>query len=353
MIGRTIRAFKRRLSKKIKLNYYFNIPYGRKIIIPGTPTHSNLGDSAIVLAQIIFLKKLGIKNERIKEVTFREYYEYRKILKKCIKKDDLIVSLGGGNMGNQWKGEEVFRYDLLNDFKENPIIIFPQTIHFVDTENVEQEKRESVEHYESQNKLTMIAREQKSYETMKNLYKNTNILLAPDIVLSTKKEDYDVVSGERKGVLFCIRNDVEKSISNDDWEILKKKVKENGLEYRDTDMHAEESVTKENRQELVKKKMQEFCDAKLVVTDRLHGMIFAAITETPCIVFSNYNHKVKGTYEWINSLPYIRFAENVSQALSYIPELLNISSEECKYDNENLNQYYKQIQDEVENNSWR
>ena len=60
--------------------------------------------------------------------------------------------------------------------------------------------------------------------------------------------------------------------------------------------------------------MQEFCDAKLVITDRLHGMIFAAISETPCIVFSNYNHKVGGTYEWIKQLPYIRYVENMGEA---------------------------------------
>ena len=35
--------------------------------------------------------------------------------------------------------------------------------------------------------------------------------------------------------------------------------------------------------------MSEIGKRKVVVTDRLHGMIFCAITGTPCVVFSNYN----------------------------------------------------------------
>lgn len=37
-----------------------------------------------------------------------------------------------------------------------------------------------------------------------------------------------------------------------------------------------------------------FRECELVITDRIHGMIFAAITGTPCIALSNY--KIKGTY---------------------------------------------------------
>lgn len=58
-------------------------------------------------------------------------------------------------------------------------------------------------------------------------------------------------------------------------------------------------------------KFKDFQKSKLVITDRLHGMVFCAISGTPCIAFSNYNHKVKGTYDWIKDLDYIKYVDNI------------------------------------------
>ena len=87
----------------------------------------------------------------------------------------------------------------------------------------------------------------------------------------------------------------------------------------------------------------EFASAELVVTDRLHGMIFATITGTPCLVFSNNNHKVSESYKWIHSLPYIKFIKTAEEAISFIPELLNM--QECKYDTELLQPQFKALKE--------
>ena len=60
-------------------------------------------------------------------------------------------------------------------------------------------------------------------------------------------------------------------------------------------------------------------------------MAFAALTETPCVVFSNYNHKVKGTYQWLKHLPYIKYVESVDKAIEYIPKLNQIQN--CHFEN--------------------
>ena len=91
--------------------------------------------------------------------------------------------------------------------------------------------------------------------------------------------------------------------------------------------------------------MNEIGKRKLVITDRLHGMIFCAITGTPCIVFSNYNHKVKGSLKWLEHLNYIRFLDDSSKTEETLKELINIK--ETKYDNtdilKNLNKIVEKI----------
>ena len=58
-----------------------------------------------------------------------------------------------------------------------------------------------------------------------------------------------------------------------------------------------------------------------MITDRLHGMVFCAITGTPCIVLSNNHHKVKGTYEWIKHLDYIKYVTDIAEVMKQVTYL--------------------------------
>ena len=48
--------------------------------------------------------------------------------------------------------------------------------------------------------------------------------------------------------------------------------------------------------------LKKFAKAKIVVTDRLHGMIFTIITNTPCIAINNLSGKVKGVYDTLSDI---------------------------------------------------
>ncbi|MGN0976193.1 MAG: polysaccharide pyruvyl transferase family protein, partial [Gemmiger sp.] len=147
--------------------------------------------------------------------------------------------------------------------------------------------------------------------------------------------------GVRDGVLLCMRGDAERSMTDRNRNAVESLLHSHGLRWRITDMYCEAEVTKEARSDRVREKMEEFTRAALVITDRLHGMVFAAITGTPCIVFSNYNHKVRGTYAWIKYLPYIRYAETAADVERVLPELL--SMEGCRYDNAPLMPYFEKL----------
>jgi pyruvyl transferase EpsI len=336
-------------KKKIEFHFPRKLlfPRGKKVFVLGTPVHSNIGDSAIVLAELGFLHHCQISSSRIKELTLTETKQYSKMVFRCLRanRHNVICWHGGGNMGDQWFPEEQFRRQAMEKLPHNPMVLFPQTLYYTPTERGTREKTASIPHYNARLGLTIVAREEKSYQEMQHLYPDTPILLTPDIVLSSTMEDYGVKKQDRAGVLFCVRSDAEKSVDPSVWEDLKASVMEEGRQIRITDMYAEQAVTKENRALRVREKMQEFCSAELVITDRLHGMVFAAITETPCIVFSNYNHKVKGTYDWIRYLPYIRFAETAEDAKQAIPTLL--AMEGCHFDNAPLKPYFDKLAEVV------
>lgn len=331
-------------KRYIKWWKFLRLPFGKKAYLIGTPDHTNIGDSAIVVAEFNFLHYFFSKNY-IKEITVEEYKKNKKIIMRLLLRRDLLCGHGGGNMGNLWYHEELFRYSFIEAFPNNPIIIFPQTVFFTNDENGKKAQDDSLIHYESHQKLTLVAREKKSYDTLNELYKKPNKLLTPDIVLSTIMNDYDVSVKNRSGVLLVFRSDSEKAMTDNDRDLIKEYLENKSLVYHETDMYSDEPVTKDNRMALVRKKMQEFADAWLVITDRLHGMIFAAITETPCIVFSNNHHKVKGTYDWIEYLDYIRYVDDVNEAIAIIPELMNIKK--CKYDNQPLKEYFDNLAEEV------
>lgn len=94
-----------------------------------TPTHGNLGDHAIVLAQYQLFEQLGAE-KNIVEITRQQYERYRSYLQSIIKPEDLIVIDGGGNIGTLWPEEETKMRDIITRFPDNPIFIFPQTAFF-------------------------------------------------------------------------------------------------------------------------------------------------------------------------------------------------------------------------------
>ncbi|MDN6852548.1 MAG: polysaccharide pyruvyl transferase family protein, partial [Tetragenococcus koreensis] len=54
-------------------------------------------------------------------------------------------------------------------------------------------------------------------------------------------------------------------------------------------------------------KLDQIKASEVVVTDRLHGMIFSAITQTPCLVFdNNYGKASAFYYNWLEDLDYIQ-----------------------------------------------
>lgn len=266
--------------------------------------YGNLGDVAITYAQEKILKE-KYPDYEIVDVPISKTLSLLCPIKKIATPNDIITITGGGNMGEMYGDIELLRLMVIRTFPNNKIIIFPQTINYSadNTYLLRFAKRTYCNH----RNLTMLAREEVSYNKMHELFPMVNIKITPDIVM-TLDERHET---ERKGVVFCLRNDKEKSAQSQKAHDLRTEATNMGLPIIDYDTHIDkEHMPLDVRKEELNKIWTIFNSTQLVVTDRLHGMIFAYITGTPAIVFPNSNFKVEKCYEWIKNCNYIHVCKD-------------------------------------------
>lgn len=303
-----------------------------------TPEHGNLGDHAIALSEISILNQIGIN---YLEITGRQLSKLKKHKLLDVMNGYPILINGGGNLGTLWFDVEKLQRFILEENSKSKIIVLPNTIFYEDTKYGKQELNNSIRIYGKHNSLTLCAREKTSYEFMKEVYRN--VVLIPDMVLKMKPE---IENRERSGCLLCLRNDLEKTMNDEQYSIIKEQVNSIFDCVKNTDMVLPSAVSIDEREEKVYDKFKEFSGAELVVTDRLHGMIFCAVTGTPCLVINSKSPKVKGCYEWIKHLDYIRFVDDVSKITE---EYAKISKKNNVYDNSHLDKYYEDLKSMIKN----
>ena len=199
--------------------------FKNKIYIFGTPMHGNLGDQAIVLAEEKFLKDNFKKYKAIK-IESSIVKSRKQIIKKIIG-NSLIMVHGGGFLGSLWMNEEQMFRTTIENFPNNKIIVFPQTIYFSNDKEGKKILEESKKIYNSHNNLHICCREEYSYKFMKKEFPKCNIMLVPDMVLYLNEyaQKYN-----RNNVLLCLRKDKEKIDNNLD--IIIKKLNSYKLFYR-------------------------------------------------------------------------------------------------------------------------
>ena len=321
-----------------KTNFILNFKRtkeGRCVII-ATPVHGNLGDQAIVYAEKNMLKRI-YPEKQILEIPNYAYVLFPKLCKKYISSKDIVVIDGGGNLGSLWPWEDEKISNIISDFQHNKIYIFPQTCYYDLQKDLPLIERNR-EIYDVADDLTVMLRDHRSFETFQTLYPNTKSILIPDIVFSLHP---DLKVTRQNKVLLCFREDLEKNIGDADRKLIEDFLHSKGVGFECTSTLVNKRVVEKNRDKMLNKKWIEFSSAKLVITDRLHAMIFSAITETPCIAIDNLSKKVSGAYEWIKDLDYVKCVDSTDEMIKLISDM--ISKNDCKNDFEYPEQQIKEI----------
>ncbi|MEE6133333.1 polysaccharide pyruvyl transferase family protein [Priestia sp. GS2] len=347
---------KRFVPKSLKYNayYYFGGDYSEKFNKNNNPRvfimlagdYENLGDIAITEAQKKFIKKV-LPNHEVIPIYLRETLKMVKTIKKVIQPSDIITIIGGGNMGDLYEGYENMRRNLIKSFPNNKIISFPQTIDFSNSVQGKKSFEKTIKYYNSHQNLHLFARESISHRIMEKAFPNNTVKLIPDIVLSMELESKKAL--KREGVVLCLRNDSEINLKQDTKDSIIKVIKGKftAVSFQDTHLGNDtENGSFKSLQSSFYDLLNSFSKAELVITDRLHGMIFCVITGTPCIVLPNNNHKITGTYhDWLNNVDYIKLVtkvDNITSFLKDVDSMLMLDTNSIKIPN--LEKYYHPLQ---------
>lgn len=289
----------------------------RPYLLLDTPEHGNIGDQAIALAEQQLLDKWCGPASYF-EVTASQVEGFEKALAKLSPMNQVILVHGGGFLGALWPNEEYRFRRILEAFRAHRVVVLPQTVTF-DRSTPEGEAffKESVASWCAHPDLTICCRERQSERFVAENFPGVRAVLTPDVVLGLKVPE---AHAERRGVLLCMRADRERVLDDATVGSLRAAVEEAlpGELVALTDTVVYRHVPPARREREVFAKLDEFSRSRLVVTDRLHGMVFAATTGTPCIALNNSNGKVGRVYEWISGLPYVRFCQSAAEAAEAI-----------------------------------
>ena len=295
----------------------------RKIIYAITPPPNlrNVGDHA----QAVAIKKWLANNfgdYPIVEFDKNQVHEYLPSVKRIVSKDDLIFLHSGGNLGDRGLWSETARRLLIENLPANRIISLPQTIFFSNTAEGREQLEISKGIYNGHASLIVMARDHYSFKLAKEYFPDCETMLCPDFVLYLAS-DADT-SGERKNVLLCLRNDSESVIDESARNTIREYITSLNEHYYEYDTTINRNIPIENREKELEIALSLFKRHKLVVTDRLHGMIFSVITRTPCIVLKTVDHKLTESMRWFEDLDYIFYIESHEQLSKVINEALNV-----------------------------
>lgn len=174
-----------RLQGQIDRDYYLlELPY-----------YTNIGDILIWQGEEEYLKTIPYKCKGRHSL---ETFPY-----PVIDENTMILFQGGGNFGDIWIKHHDFKMQVVEKYPQCKVLFFPQTIYFKSEDNLHK-CAEFLSHYPN---VTICARDEKSYELLRQSFKNP-ILLVPDMAFYISEFKISRNNSTSDSLLLK-RNDVE------------------------------------------------------------------------------------------------------------------------------------------------
>ncbi|HDY89289.1 MAG TPA: polysaccharide pyruvyl transferase, partial [bacterium] len=219
---------------------------------------------------------------------------------------------------------ESIRRLLIQTFKKNKIVSLPQTIYFSNTEKGKYERENTRRIYNAHSNLTIITRDPKSEEIAKELLTKARIFCMPDFVLSMKPKK-SLHKNNPPEALIVLRQDNESFLSAE-----QRKAVSDLLPYKCIyfDTVNDTPIKEQERISVLEKCLDVFRSTDVVVTDRFHGVIFSIICCKSCVALRSIDHKLISGWHWFKDIPFVKFANDISEIKHLIEESFSIEKRE-------------------------
>ena len=143
----------------------------KRVAILDFPFHPNCGDSLIYLGELAALREIGVD---ILAVSDADGFRPQHYL--SLPSDTVMLFHGGGNFGGLWDTPHILRNEELEQLRSFRAVLLPQTMTPMDDECHRRTQTVLAQHSD----VTLMWRDQKSFEAGRTLFPEVPSILVPD-----------------------------------------------------------------------------------------------------------------------------------------------------------------------------
>ncbi len=318
----------RSLQEAIRSVLERTIPAGGRVAVLDFPTHSNVGDYAIWLGQLAYLRASG---RRVAYMCAQRDYS-RERLRERVGEGTILIH-GGGNLGDLWPSHQDFREQVLRDFPDRDVVQLPQSTHFQGVDRLEDAKRA----FSAHSRFTLLVRDANSLAFAERHF-DCRVALCPDLAFALG--ELARVGSPTHDVVCLARTDRESAFTGEferldgvevvDWvhdptrhyRIARRAALAAPRRYRHSRGASRfvAPVARRGFQYLAESQLrlgrQLLSRGEIAVTDRLHGHILCLLMSVPHVAIDNSYGKLRSFYEtWTSSSELVRWADQPAEAV--------------------------------------
>lgn len=284
-------------------------------VLLDTPNHCNIGDNLIWQGELDYLA------EYVPEKTLKYSANVINVDMQKISKGDVILFHGGGNFGDLYPECQELRKVVTDHYKENRIIILPQTVYYKDKNKLIGDSRV----FNSHNDIHICVRDAESFRILQEHIDPQKLILLPDMAFCMKlRRIKHSTTGKTLYLnrVDCEANNCEIQIAEKfetkDWPTYSNSRIHNilsnvlfGLERKASTLLQHSFLSfmvdseyglkyRKNRQRYVSKGIKFINEYDTIYTTRLHGLILATLLKKRIIIVDNNYGKCTSYYNtWL------------------------------------------------------
>jgi pyruvyl transferase EpsO len=309
---------------------------GQPVAVLDYPLHLNAGDTLIYAGTTSYLHEL---DAQVRYISSPLRYSPEHL--RALHPTGPILLNGGGNFGDRWPGSQHFRERVIADFPDRRIVQLPQSIEMSD----ETAERIRIA-YGAHPDLTVLLRESRSMAAARALLPGIDVRYCPDLAFGYTPGSQS--PAPRVDVIELKRSDSESAVEGDlfphddvtvevsDWRLTRAEMTRwRALRLPGSLGRRIPGVTPIAYSRLIHPTYagltrhvlsvaeRGIARGRVVVTDRLHAAVLAALMGRPVVVRDNANHKISAIFsDYLGTLDDVGLAPDAQAAGILVREQL-------------------------------